>query len=162
VIAIILGIIDHMTSEAHPIPKKEFDAIFSRVPRLTVEVVVKNASGAIYLAKRAIPPCEGQWHLPGGTVRFGELLIEAVQRIAKHELGIVVQDAALQGYIEYPSHFLHGLDSPVGLVFEVEKFDGKLTINDEASDSGWFKVMPQPMHADQDEFLVQRGYLSQK
>jgi ADP-ribose pyrophosphatase YjhB (NUDIX family) len=143
----------------NPLSQKEFDFIYSRVPRLTVEIIVKNEAGAIYLTKRAIEPCKGQWHLPGGTVRFGEPMIVAVNRIALRELGVKVKQVENNGYIEYPSHYLNDLDSPVGIVFEVKKYSGQLTINEEALDCGWFTSIPSPMHADQNEFLLKNNYL---
>lgn len=142
-----------------PLSKDEFDLIYSKVPRLTVEVIVRNPQGAIYLTKRAIEPCKGQWHLVGGTVRFGELLAEAVKRIAERELSIEVTKVFQKGYIEYPSHYENGLDSPVGIVFEVEEYHGKLSPNNEASNGGWFTEIPDNMHADQDRFLLEGGYL---
>ncbi len=143
----------------YPLSKQEFDYIYSKVPRLTVEVVIRK-DGAIYLTKRAIEPCKGQWHLPGGTVRFAEPLTDAVKRIAKRELGIIVKQLKNSGYIEYPSHYLKGLDTPVGLVFEIESYEGNLEPDDESVDSGWFKKLPKGMHADQDRFLLDKGYLS--
>lgn len=147
-----------MPSE-HPLTQKEFGSIYSKVPRLTVEIVVKNKVGAIYLVKRAIEPCKGKWHLPGGTVRFGEPMIEAAKRIAERELSISVQDLELKGYIEYPSHYLNRLDSPVGIVFEVTEFSGQLESNNEASEGAWFERIPKDMHADQDIFLLKNSYL---
>jgi ADP-ribose pyrophosphatase YjhB (NUDIX family) len=143
----------------HPLSQKEFDDIYSKVPRLTVEVVIKNGKNAVYLTKRAIEPCKGQWHLPGGTVRFGEPLIEAVKRIASRELGIKVIAVENKGYIEYPSHYKNDLDCPVGIVFEVTDYDGALKPNEEAKNGNWFKRIPKSMHADQDTFLIQKGYL---
>lgn len=151
-----------MSSSGYPLSQEEFDGIFSKVPRLTVEIIVKNQDGAIYLTKRAIEPCMGQWHLPGGTVRFGEPLADAVRRIAKRELGVHVITTKNKGYIEYPSHYKNGLDSPVGLVFEVTEFSNDLQPNEEAKDSGWFKHVPENMHADQDTFLLSEGYLSKE
>lgn len=141
-----------------PLSQEEFDSIYSKVPRLTVEIIVRKGQ-AIYLTKRAIEPCKGQWHLPGGTVRFGEKLLDAVKRVAKRELDIDITKADLKGYIEYPSHYSNGLDSPVGIVFEVTKYDGELRQNHEASEGEWFTTMPQHMHADQDKFLLENSYL---
>ncbi|MGD0284393.1 MAG: NUDIX hydrolase [Candidatus Saccharimonadales bacterium] len=148
-----------MPDHQYPLSKTEFDSIYSKVPRLTVEVIVKNKNGAIFLTKRAIEPCKGQWHLPGGTVYFGELLFESVKRIAAKELNIKVLQATNKGYIEYPSHYLNGLDSPVGIVFEVSEYEGKLQIDSEALDGGWFTKLPDNIHADQDEFLLKHKYL---
>ena len=100
-----------------PLPQDEFDWIFSRVPRLTVEVVIASADRGVLLALRDFGPCKGLWHLPGGTVRFGEPVVDAVKRVALDELGLTVSVGELLGYIEYPSHYNHGLDSPVGLAF---------------------------------------------
>jgi ADP-ribose pyrophosphatase YjhB (NUDIX family) len=85
--------------DAEPLTAEEFESIYSRVPRLTVDIVVRNSGGAVLLTKRTIPPCVGQWHLPGGTVRFGEALLDAVRRSAARELGIEVHQAAPNGYI---------------------------------------------------------------
>jgi ADP-ribose pyrophosphatase YjhB (NUDIX family) len=143
----------------YPFTKEEFDTIYHKVPRLTVEIIVQNKEGAIYMTKRAIEPCSGQWHLPGGTVYFGEALLDEVKRIALKELSITVQDAKDNGYIEYPSHYKKGLDSPIGIVFEVTKYEGHLKIDNEASDSGWFTKLPKNTHADQDNYLLSNGYL---
>jgi ADP-ribose pyrophosphatase YjhB (NUDIX family) len=150
-----------MQNASNPLTQKEFDSIYSKVPRLTVEIIIKSSEGKIYLTKRAIEPCKGQWHLPGGTVRFGEPMKDAVQRIALRELGVSVTESKSVDNIEYPSHYNHGLDSPVGIVFEVQSYDGELVINNESAESGWYSSIPANMHADQDVFLIKNGYLAQ-
>ena len=65
-----------------PLAQDEFDWIFSRVPRLAVEVVIASRKRGVLLALRDFGPCRGLWHLPGGTVRFGEPVTEAVRRVA--------------------------------------------------------------------------------
>lgn len=66
---------------------KEFNEIYSKVPRLCVEAVIKTGEGII-LTKRNIEPASGTWHIPGGTLLKGESLIAGMKRIAKLELGI--------------------------------------------------------------------------
>ena len=83
-----------------PLPKDEFDRIFARVPRLTVEVLMSSDERGVLLALRDVDPCRGMWNLPGGTVRFGERLVDAVRRVAADELGISVRVGPLVGYIE--------------------------------------------------------------
>src|ERR1700753_2022253 len=95
-----------MTEAAHPpgwLPKDEYDAIFSRVPRLSVEVIVAAPDRGVVLALRDIPPNEGAWHIPGGTVLFGEPVVETVRRVARGELGLDVAGGELLRYIGYPS-----------------------------------------------------------
>jgi hypothetical protein len=155
----LAGIMRRVEDQSQPLNEEEYKFIYSKVPRLTVEIIVRDESSALYLTRRSIEPCKGQWHLPGGTVRFGEALLTAVRRVAMKELSIDVRKAINQGFIEYPSHYLHGLDSPVGLAFEVTDYSGSLAVNAEASDSGWFKTLPHGMHADQDTFLLEKGYV---
>ena len=143
-------------AELHPLSEAEFREIYSRVPRLTVEVLIADARGVL-LTRRAIEPCRGMWHLPGGTVRFGERLMEAVRRVAEDELGISVTAARMVGYIEYPSHFLDGLDSPVGLAFLVTEQEGSLRLSASASESGWFTQLPRDMHEEQWRFIERMG-----
>jgi ADP-ribose pyrophosphatase YjhB (NUDIX family) len=92
-----------------PLPKDEFDRIYSKVPRLTVEVLITPEERGVLLALRDVDPCRGMWNLPGGTVRFGARLAEAVTRVAADELEIRVGVDPLLGYIEYPSHYENGL-----------------------------------------------------
>jgi ADP-ribose pyrophosphatase YjhB (NUDIX family) len=76
----------------------EFDRIFSTVPRLTVEVLITSEERGVLLALRDVDPCRGMWNLPGGTVRFGERLVDAVRRVAAGELDVSVRVGALVGY----------------------------------------------------------------
>jgi ADP-ribose pyrophosphatase YjhB (NUDIX family) len=143
-------------TDEHPLSEQEFREIYGRVPRLTVEVVVTGADGVL-LTRRAIEPCRGMWHLPGGTVRFGERLADAVGRVAHRELGIEVLESRMLGVIEYPSHYENGLDSPVGLVFLVTRHTGSLEVGADASDHGWFRRLPTEMHPEQVRFLKEAG-----
>jgi ADP-ribose pyrophosphatase YjhB (NUDIX family) len=138
---------------AGPLSEDEFHAIYAKVPRLTVEVVVRSARG-VYLTRRAAGPCRGLWHIPGGTVRFGEPLADAVARVARDELGIEVLESRLLGVIEYPSHYLGGLDSPVGLAYEVVARRGQPWHGADADASGWFAEPPEAMHDEQRDFLL--------
>ena len=141
-----------MSDHSHPLTRDEFRDIYSKVPRLTVEVVVRSPAGVL-LTLRNIEPCRGLWHLPGGTVRFGEKLVDAVRRVAAKEVGIDVVAAHPLGYIEYPSHHENGLDSPVGIAFDVVDYTGVPHADDEAADARWFTELPAQMHREQVDFL---------
>ena len=138
-----------------PLPQDEFDWIFSRVPRLTVEVVIAVRDRGVLLALRDSGPCQGLWHLPGGTVRFGEPATEAVKRVARDELALMVSAGPLLGYIEYPSHYDNGLDSPVGLAFHaLPASTGMLDEHHLRGECAWFTTLPHNMHREQRDFLV--------
>lgn len=136
-----------------PLPQAEFDWIFSRVPRLTAELAIAEPSRGFLLLLRDRGPCQGLWHLPGGTVRFGERVIDAARRVGRDELGLTVDVRELLGYIEYPSHYENGLDSPVGLAFRA------VLPAQAATPAGcrWFETLPDLMHAEQRDFLTEHA-----
>jgi 8-oxo-dGTP diphosphatase len=60
-------------------------------PALTVDAVVFGLDDEdlkVLLIRRALEPFEGKWALPGGFVRVGESLEEAVRRELEEETGI--------------------------------------------------------------------------
>jgi ADP-ribose pyrophosphatase YjhB (NUDIX family) len=135
------------------LPKPEYDAIYTRVPRLCVEVVILSEDRGVVLCLRDIPPNEGAWHIPGGTVLFGEPVTEAVRRVARDELGLDVVAGELLGYIEYPSHYENGLDSPVGLAFRAEPVGGPPEDGALPEGCRWFSRPPAGLYQEQREFL---------
>lgn len=141
------------------LPKSEYDSIYSRVPRLCVEMVISTPERGLLLTRRDIPPNVGAWHIPGGTVLFAEPVVEAVKRVAQDELGLEVDVGELLGVIEYPSHYLNGLDSPVGLAFAcaiARAAEGR-----PLPDGGaWFTTLPTGLYDEQRQFLTRRLGLS--
>ena len=145
------GMIGDVTE--HPLPPAEFDAVYARVPRLTVEVVLRGAAG-VMLTRRAIEPARGLWHLPGGTVHFGEPVTVAVRRVARAELGVDVVVGELLGWIEYPALHAAGYPGwPVGLAFAVSLDGGTPVAADQADEVGWFRSVPPDTLAEQAAFL---------
>ena len=141
------------------LPKAEYDAIYRRVPRLCVEVILATPQRGVLLALRDIPPNEGAWHIPGGTVLFGESLTDAVARVARYELGLEVEVGELLGTIEYPSHYLNGLDSPIGLAYAVRAVGGEAALDVLPDGCRWFTRLPDGLYDEQREFLSRRlGY----
>jgi 8-oxo-dGTP diphosphatase len=89
----------------------------------------------------------------GGTVLFGERVVDAVKRVARGEMGVDVEVQELLGYIEYPSHYKAGLDSPVGLAFRTRILG---PAEDELPEGcAWFKQLPGGLYREQHEFLTQ-------
>jgi hypothetical protein len=143
------------------LPKAEFDSIFSRVARLCVEVVIVAPQRGVLLMRRDIPPNVGSWHIPGGTVLFGEPLVQTVKRVARDELGLEVAVGELLGYIEYPSHYENGLDSPVGLAFRTDVVPAFPDAKDLPEGCAWFNHLPAGLYEEQRNFLTRRVGLGQ-
>ena len=51
---------------SHPFTQAEFDAIYARVPRLTVEVVLRGPRG-VFLTRRSAGPCRRPVAHPRGN-----------------------------------------------------------------------------------------------
>jgi hypothetical protein len=88
-------------------------------------------------------------------VLFAEPVVEAVKRVARDELDLEVDVGALLGYIEYPSHYENGLDSPVGLAFSCCIAGGADRAPTPAGGE-WFTRLPDGLYAEQREFLSRR------
>lgn len=107
----------------------------------------------IVLTKRSIEPFKGMWHIPGGTVRFGERFEEAVKRVAKEELGVEVGVIKLLGYINYVPY--PSFDQPMALDFLVTIKFGKLRGSEQGEEFGIFKIdeIPENTIKEQKDFL---------
>lgn len=135
---------------ASKLPFKEFMAIYDKVPRLCVELVIQNDQG-ILLTKRAIEPAKGYWHLPGGTLLKDESVAEAAQRIALDELGRSITLSSLIGYIEYSPEMAVG--QSVSLVFLASLESEKISLNEQASEYQYFTSLPLDTILETKKFL---------
>ncbi|MBI2601206.1 NUDIX domain-containing protein [Candidatus Daviesbacteria bacterium] len=134
------------------LPFKDYKAIYSKVPRLCVDLVIKDSTGLL-LTLRDIEPRKGFWHLPGGTVLYGESLESAVERIAKEELGIDVNIQKFLGSIEFlnnPKIAEHA----VSLVYLVKPVTKDIMLNHQASKFDFFKLLPKNTVAEHKNFLL--------
>ncbi len=138
-----------------PLTPEEFEELYSRVPRISVDLVVQTDEGIIFTL-RALPTWNGMWHLPGSTVRYGETIAQAVERTAHDELGISVQVEKLLGYLEYPSEKKErGFGWTISLVFLCRVKGGALKkSDDEASQIKAFGALPDPLIREQQDFLL--------
>jgi ADP-ribose pyrophosphatase len=59
-------------------------------PQLAVGAIVMR-NNKVLLVKRGRPPGEGLWAVPGGRVRLGETLKEAVEREVREETRLIVR-----------------------------------------------------------------------
>ncbi|MBL8714854.1 MAG: NUDIX domain-containing protein [Myxococcales bacterium] len=69
-------------------------------PRVAASAVVVGPDGRVVLVRRATPPNAGSYSLPGGKVRFGERIVDAVAREIREETGLVVEVGPLVEIVE--------------------------------------------------------------
>ncbi len=62
---------------------------YPQLPRVAVgAMVIKD--GRVLLVRRAQPPSQGLWAVPGGRVELGETLQQAAEREIKEETGLTI------------------------------------------------------------------------
>lgn len=96
--------------------------------------IVQDGAGRLLLVKRARPPGEGLWSIPGGRVEPGEDDPAALVRELKEETGLDVVVGALAGTVERPG--------PGGVTYEIHDYaatvaGGTLRAGDDAADARW-------------------------
>ncbi|MCF7843492.1 NUDIX domain-containing protein [Candidatus Gracilibacteria bacterium] len=112
----------------------DFNFIYNKVPRLNVDLVIRK-EGGIVLVQRAIEPCLGYWHLPGGTVYKNETIKDASIRIAKNETGLDVDFIKCLSYIEFLNEDRKHINMhTISLAVEVLAIGGDLLHDKNAKD----------------------------
>jgi 8-oxo-dGTP diphosphatase len=109
-------------------------------PYLAVSAVIVR-DGEFLAVRRARPPMQGLFTLPGGGVETGESLSEAVRREVLEETGLTIAPLALAGYREVIArddadrvqrHF-------VILAFAARWVAGEPRLNDELTEARWLR-----------------------
>ncbi len=94
--------------------------------------------GAILLVLRGKNPYINHWTLPGGTVSWGEPLVEALRREVMEETGLEVIVKELAGHLEFISD--DGSHHYVILDYLVEVVGGGLRAGDDVTDARWIPL----------------------
>lgn len=129
-------------------------------PRLCVEAVIKTDRGVV-MVKRASESYAGFWHLPGGAVKYGEMLVEAVKRVVRAETGMEVEAERVLGYVEYPDEVqVRGFGWSVGIVFGAKITAGELTGRVPEEEVGEFEKLPEQLITEQRDFLIRKEILT--
>ncbi|KPJ96370.1 MAG: hypothetical protein AMJ53_00970 [Gammaproteobacteria bacterium SG8_11] len=90
----------------------------------------------VLLVKRAKPPKQGLWCIPGGKIRFGESLQQAAEREIKEETGITIKagdPVYVFDLIEDDFHYII-----VDLL--ADYISGTVKAGDDAMDAQWFAL----------------------
>ncbi|MCD6193999.1 MAG: NUDIX hydrolase [Candidatus Aminicenantes bacterium] len=108
-------------------------------PRLAVGAVVFH-QGRVLLVKRDNPPGRGSWAIPGGSVRWGETLREAVIRELQEETGLTVRPGEIVDILEIiePNQQGEIIYHYLIVDFQAEYLRGELHPGDDAAAGGWF------------------------
>jgi ADP-ribose pyrophosphatase YjhB (NUDIX family) len=141
------------------LPDKDYDFIYSHSPRLCIDLVIKDRRGVLF-ALRDIEPHKDRWHLPGGRVRWREPILDAIRRIAKQELNILVEVIKMLGHVEYLRECQNGsLRHTVSIVFLVKVAGGIPENCWQSKKIAFFKVLPKKIQREQGKFLAENNLL---
>lgn len=100
-----------------------------------VGAIVLDPAGRLLLVKRANPPAQGCWSLPGGRVEPGETDPQAVAREVLEETGLQVHVGRLVGRVERPGP--HEVSYQIA-DYACDPQTDRLRAGDDAADAGWF------------------------
>jgi len=119
---------------------------FPELPLVGVgAVIIENAR--VLLVKRAHPPLEAQWSIPGGVLEVGEMVREAAIREVREETGLIVEAGDLLGVydrvlrnaeqrVQYHYVLIDFLCRPAG---------GELQAADDATEVRWYTCEELPV-----------------
>lgn len=136
-----------------PFSPEEFKKIYSQVPRLCVDLIIKMQGGVI-LTFRNLASYKDMWHLPGGTVHYKETIEQAVSRVAQEELHMSVKIVRTLGYMEFPSEEKErGFGWAVSIPIVCSPRSTEFKVGDGASEARVFTELPDAMIVEQKTFL---------
>ncbi|HYM75292.1 MAG TPA: NUDIX hydrolase [Candidatus Dormibacteraeota bacterium] len=134
---------------------------FPELPLVGVGAIIIDGD-RVLLVKRAHPPIQGQWSIPGGVLEVGEMVREAAVREAREETGLIVEPGELLGVydrilrnaeqrVQYHYVLIDFLCRPVG---------GTLLAASDAAEVCWFTraELPALKLAEDTQDVIQRGF----
>lgn len=134
---------------------------FPEVPLVGVGAIVIEGD-RVLLVKRAHPPIQGQWSIPGGVLEVGELVREAAVREAREETGLIVEPGELLGVYD---RILRDVEKRVQyhyvlIDFLCRRVGGELLAASDAADVQWFRREELPaLQLAEDTFdVIQKGF----
>ena len=113
---------------------------FPEVPIVGVGAIIIEQDRVV-LVKRANPPLQAEWSIPGGALEIGELVREAAVREAREETGLIVEPGELLGVFD---RVLRDAEKRVQyhyvlIDFLCRRTGGELVASDDAAEARWFR-----------------------
>ena len=134
---------------------------FPELPLVGIGAIIIEADRVV-LVKRAHPPIQGHWSIPGGVLEVGELVREAAIREAREETGLIVEPGELLGVYD---RILRDPESRVQYHYVLIDFlcrsvGGELLAASDAADVRWFprEKLPTLDLAEDTLAVIQKGF----
>ena len=134
---------------------------FPELPLVGVGAIIIEGD-RILLVKRAHPPIQGQWSIPGGVLEVGEMVRDAAIREAREETGLIVEPGELLGVYD---RILRDPEKRVQYHYVLIDFlcratGGQLQAATDAAEVRWFprKELPALNLAEDTQDVIQKGF----
>ncbi len=108
-----------------------------KIPCVAVGAVIFE-NNKILLVRRKNPPAQGQWAIPGGKVRWGETLKEALKREMQEEIQVEIRPEALLKVVEIMPEGTDRDFHYVILDYKATIIKGQPKAGDDAAEVAWF------------------------
>jgi 8-oxo-dGTP diphosphatase len=134
---------------------------FPEVPLVGVGAIIIEGDRVV-LVKRAHPPLQAEWSIPGGVLEVGELVREAAIREAREETGLTVEPVELLGVYD---RVLRNSEKRVQyhyvlIDFLCRRVAGELAAASDAADVRWFsrEELPALKMAEDTMEVIRKGF----
>jgi 8-oxo-dGTP diphosphatase len=134
---------------------------FPELPLVGVGAVIIDGP-RVLLVKRAHPPLQAQWSIPGGVLEVGELVREAAIREAREETGLIVEPGELLGVYD---RILRKEDQRVQYHYVLIDFlcrvvGAELRAGSDAAEVRWFsrEELPALKLAEDTQDVIRKGF----
>jgi len=123
------------------IPTEQYNQIVELIPIASVEAVIQ-IDGALLFLKRNNQPAKGEWWFPGGRIKKGESIQNALIREIKEETGLTITQYKLINV--YSRVFPQRHDITIAYLCKAEK--QKIVLDNEHSEYKLFNNPPEGLH----------------
>lgn len=134
---------------------------FPEVPLIGVGAIIIEGRRVV-LVKRAHPPLQAEWSIPGGVLEVGELVREAAIREAHEETGLTVDPGELLGVYD---RVLRNPEKRVQyhyvlIDFLCRRVAGNIDAASDAAEARWFtqRELPALKLAEDTLDVIQKGF----
>jgi colanic acid biosynthesis protein WcaH len=103
--------------------------VIKRTPLVSIDLIVKNEQNKVLLGMRKNEPARGFWFVPGGRIMLNERISDALERIARNEVGTEAsfRDARFLGVYEHIYRENFALKEGVGTHYVVLAYEIKMS-----------------------------------